>query len=547
MKMFPTALLFLILLFRASWALACCADVVLINGQIHTLDEKKPLTHAVAIAGNQIVALGTDSQMRTWTGHKTRVIDLKGRTVIPGLVDSHMHAIRAALSFSTEVQWIGAQSLSEALERLRSAALKAQPGEWLIVAGGWTPEQFKEGVKPTQAQIEEVAPQNPVYIQWMYDWALLNHAAYEKLGIAAERDLPSGGHFEMSAGVPTGAVLGAIVPLFDRLPKPNFAQKVEGTKAFFAELNRLGVTGLMDPGGFNMSPSEYQALFKVWRDGDLSVRINFSYFAQKKGQELAEFKELTQLLSQGLGDDMLRFNGIGERVTFNMYNNDQPTQADKDAYFEVALWAAQNGLSLTQHWQNGATVHHLLDVMERVNEIIPIAPLRWSIAHLNDAKIDTFVRMQRLGVGWTMQDAMYLDGDRLLAQKGKAALQSMPLLVSAIQSGVHIGAGTDAHRVADYNPFIALSWMIDGKSAAGVELRSPAERPNREQALRLYTQGSVWFTKDENKRGDLKVGKLADLVVLSDDYFHMEASRIKNFHAMMTWVNGKMIYQDSKW
>jgi len=182
-----------------------------------------------------------------------------------------------------------------------------------------------------------------------------------------------------------------------------------------------------------------------------------------------------------------------------------------------------------------------------VNEITPIAPLRWSIAHLNDAKLDTFVRMQKLGVGWTMQDAMYLDGDRLLAQKGKAALQSMPLLVSAIQSGVHIGAGTDAHRVADYNPFIALSWMLDGKSAAGVELRSPIERPSREQALRLYTQGSVWFTKDENKRGDLKVGKLADLVVLSDDYFHMEASRIKNLHAMMTWVDGKIHYQDPNW
>jgi len=274
------------------------------------------------------------------------------------------------------------------------------------------------------------------------------------------------------------------------------------------------------------------------------VRVNYSYFSQKRGQELDEFKELTQLLPMGFGDDLLRFNGIGERVTFRMYNNDQPSEADKEQYYQALKWAAERGLSVTQHWHSNASIHHLLDVYERVNREIPIAPLRWSVAHLNDGTEATFVRMKALGVGWALQDAMYYDGERELKIRGEAALKGMPPMRTALRAGVMVGAGTDAHRVANYSPFIALRWMLDGKSAGGVALRGPEETPNRQEALRMYTSGSAWLAHDEARRGTLAVGKLADLAVLSKDYLSVPVDEIGNIHSLLTLVGGRVVYAE---
>lgn len=522
------------------------AQTVFLNGKILSVDDKNTTYQALAVRDGRIVATGTSLQMKPWVGSATRVLDLKGKTVIPGLIDSHMHAIRAALSYSTEVHWIGLSSIEDALGRLRQAAANAKPGEWLVVAGGWTEEQFKERRRPTQAELMLAAPNNPVYVQWMYGWAMMTPAAYQVLNIASDSDLPGGGKMVRdAAGQPTGAITGGIVQLFDKLPKPTFEQKVTGTRKFFKELNRVGVTGVMDPGGFNMEPSEYAPLFKVWRDRELTVRVNYSYFSQKKDQEFNEFKELTQLLPMKFGDDFLRFNGVGERVTFSMYNNDKPTQADQDKFYEVARWAAQNGMTLTQHWHENASVGKLLDVFERVHREFPIDQLRWSIAHLNNGTEATFKRMKALGVGWAMQDAMYLDGDRSLAVHGEKIVERMPPMKTAMRVGVNIGAGTDAHRVADYNPFIALRWMLDGKSASGRVLRGPEETPSRMESLRLYTQGSAWLAHDEKNRGTLQIGKLADVVVLSEDYLTIPVDKIAKIHSLLTMVGGVVVHAET--
>lgn len=537
-----------ILMTLAGVAAAQTPDTILVKGKIISVDAQGGVHQALAIRDGRIVALGSSAAIRRLAGKQTRVVDLAGRTVIPGLTDSHMHAIRAALSYTTEVHWFGTPSLEEALGRLRDAARVAKPGQWLIVAGGWTEEQFRERRRPTQAELIAAAPDNPVYVQWMYGWALLTPAGYKALNLHAETDLPGGGKFERDAeGKPTGAIVGGIVPLFDKLPLPGFEQKVEGTKKFFRELNRLGLTGLVDPGGFNMSPAEYAPLFQVWRDRHLTVRMNYAYFSQKRGKELEEFKELTQLLPMGYGDDMLRFNGIGERVTFGMYNNDQPTDADKEQFYQAARWAAERGMTVTQHWHSDASVGHLLDVFERVNREIPIGKLRWSIAHLNDGSEATFARMKALGVGWAMQDAMYYDGERSLKARGAAALSRMPPMRTALKAGVTVGAGTDAHRVANYNPFVALRWMLDGKSAGGVALRGPAETPTRLEALRMYTSGSAWFAHDEARRGSLEVGKLADLAVLSKDYLTVPVDEIGGIHSLLTLVGGRVVYAEGKY
>lgn len=530
-------------LLTASPAFAQPAETILTNGKIISADDKEHVYQAMAIRDGKIIALGKTSDMKTWQGAQTKVIDLKGKAVIPGLIDSHMHAIRAALSYSKEVHWFGVNSIEAALAKLKQAAAQAKPGEWLIVAGGWTEEQFKEGRRPTQEELIQAAPNNPVYVQWMYDWVMMTPAAYKTLNIQSEADLPGGGKFVLDAnGKPTGAIQGGIVPLFDKLPKPTFEDKVVGTQKFFKELNRVGVTGVIDPGGFNMSPSEYAPLFNVWRHQNLTVRVNYSYFAQKPNKEFEEFKELTQLLPMKFGDDMLRFNGIGERVTFSMYNNDKATPEDQDKFYQVARWAAQNGYTLTQHWQENASAASLLEVFEKVNQEFPIAKLRWSIAHLNNGTEATFKRMKALGVGWAMQDAMYLDGDKALHRHGEKNLERMPPINTALKMGITIGAGTDAHRVADYNPFIALRWMLDGKSASGRKLRGNDEIPTRMQALKMYTSGSAWLAHDEHQRGTLEVGKLADLAVLSDDYLQVPIEKMANIHSKLTMVGGKIVH-----
>jgi predicted amidohydrolase YtcJ len=500
----------------------------------------------LAVTEGRITATGSTDDVRKLAGPSTRVIDLRGRTVIPGLIDSHLHAIRAALSFSTEVNWIGARSLEEGLGRIRAAARAMKPGSWLIVAGGWNVQQFEENRRPTQAELTAIAPNNPVYVQLGYGWAMLNPLAHKALGLTNDTDLPPGGRFERdSNGALTGAVTGAqnaIVALFDRLPRPTLAQQVEGTKAFFRELNRLALTGVVDPGGNNLTAPDYEALFKVWRDKAMTVRVAYTLNGQTPGKEFEELRDLTGLLPMGFGDDMLRFNGLGERITVAMNNNNAPSQADKDAYYRIVRWAADRGMSLTMHWGNDASVDHLLSIFERVNTEIPIAPLRWSIAHLNDASDASLRRMKALGVGWTMQDAMYFGGEQFLKQSGPEAAKRTPPVETARKMGVVVGAGTDAHRVASYNPFTALQWLLDSKTVGGVAMRGAEEIPSRIDALRFYTLGSAWFSFDDDERGSLDIGKLADLAVLSADYLTVPVEKIGGLESELTMVGGKVVY-----
>ncbi len=516
-------------LISAAFAAAESGTTVLLNGKILTVDPKFSVAEALAVRDGRIIASGTSSDLRKMAGKQARVIDLEGRTVIPGLIDSHMHAVRAALSFSTEVNWIGARAITEALDRIHQASRSMPPGAWLIVAGGWNVQQFSENRRPTQAELVAAAPDNPVYVQLGYGWAILTPKALDKLHIATDADLPPGGKLERgSDGQLTGGISGAqnaIIALFDRLPLPTPEQEVDGTKKFFRELNRLGLTGVVDPGGNNMTAESYQALFRVWRQGQLTVRVAYSLCGITPGKEFEELQDLTQLLPMGFGDEMLRFNGIGERITWGMNNNNAPTEAEREKYYEIVRWAAERGMSVTMHWPRNDSVGVLLDIFERVNKEAPIGNLRWSIAHLNDASAENLRRMKALGVAWTMQPA-----------------QRMPPVETAREMGVMVGAGTDAHRVASYNPFTALQSLIGGKTANGIVLSGPEGPPSRTEALRLYTMGSAWFSHDEGERGSLEPGKLADLAVLSKDYLTAPVEQVGGIESLLTMVGGKIVY-----
>lgn len=521
------------------------ADTILLNGKILTVDSQFSVRQALAIREGKIAAVGSNAEIKKLQGPKSQVIDLQGRTVIPGLIDNHMHAIRAALTWKTEVNWIGASSLADALARLHDAAQKAQPGSWLaVVTPPSTLDTFKEKRRPTQAELVAAAPNNPVYVQLSYGSAILTPLAFQTLNIKSDSDMPARTKLERdSSGNLTGTVNGNMIALYDRLPRPTFEQEVDGTKEFFRELNRLGMTGVVDPGGNNLRPEDYQAVFKVWRDSQMTIRMAYSASALAPDTEFQDFKNYLTLLPMGLGDDTLHFNGLGEKITWAMQGiTGQATPDQLQKYYEILRWAAQRGLTVTMHWDSDKNVEQLLATWERVNQEFPIANLRWTIAHINDASPATLERMKALGVGWTAQDEMYNSGDEVLKRRGADVAGRMPPLNTAKRIGIHVSLGTDAHRVSSYNPFTSLQWALDGKTASGAPVRGPEEAPSREDALRWYTMGSAWVSFDEGKRGSLEAGKLADLAVLSQDYMTEPVEQIGQNVSLLTMLGGKIVY-----
>jgi predicted amidohydrolase YtcJ len=518
-------------------------DTILINGKILTVDAAFSTQQALAVRDSKIAAVGSTAQIRKLAGPKTKVINLDGRTVIPGLIDSHMHAIRAAAFFATETNWAGVPTLAEALERIRDSAKAKKTDEWIIVGGGWKPEQFREKRLPTQGELTEAAGDHPAYVQMLYAWALMNQRGFDALHIRSDADLPAGGKLERdSSGKPTGGITGGIAPLFDRLPKPTLEQQVEGTRKFFRELNRLGMTGASDPCGNNVTPATYDAINRVWHDRQLTVRVTYTICGFNPPHEFEEYQKYLGLMPMGFGDDMMHFNGIGEQIVWAVNNVEKPNPADLERLYQIAKWAAGRGYGLTFHCNTDAAVDPILKVFERVNREISIQNLRWSIAHLNDASAGSLRRMKALGMGWTMQDAMYFQGEETERVVGPQAIRRMPPVETAREIGVPVGAGTDAHRVAPYNPFTALQWALDGRTVAGNKLRGPEETPSRETALRAYTQGSAWFSHDDDKRGSLEAGKLADLAVLTKDYMSIPLDQIGGLESLLTMVGGKIVY-----
>src|SRR3954454_2818262 len=531
---------------EASPAVAQTADTILVNGKILTVDRDFSTQQAVAIGDGKILATGTSAAMKKLAGKTAKLIDLGGRTVIPGLTDGHIHGIRAALTFGTEVNWIGVPTLKDALDKIGQAAKTQKPGSWIVVAGGWTEEQFAEKRRPTPAEIVAAAPDNPVYIQHLYDWLLLSPKALAALNVRDDGDVGPGGKLERDvSNNPTGIITGngnALGRIFDRLPKPTLAEQVEGSRQFFREMNGLGITGIVDGAGVSMYPSSYQAVFKLWRDKQLNVRVAYHLCAPTPGSELADLKNLTQLLPQGFGDDMLHFNGPGEILIWADWTDGDITSGGKTKLAELLRWAASKGYTIQLHWNPDRTVHNLFDVVEDIAKDYPVRDLRWTVLHLYNASDDNLKRMKSLGLIWGVQDGLYFGGERLQREVGVDQARQMPRIASAMKLGLTVAGGTDAHRVSSYNPFVSLQWYLDGTTIGATKTRGDQEAPSRRQALEMYTRNSALMANDDDKRGTLEAGKFADLAVLSADYLTAPVKEVGKIRSVLTMVGGDVVY-----
>jgi predicted amidohydrolase YtcJ len=532
------------------------AETILVNGRFTTLDRSNPNPEAVAIADGKFLAVGDERDIRALAGPGTTVIDLKGRRAIPGLIDSHMHIIRGGLNYNMELRWDGVRSLADAMRMLKTQVDNTPAPQWVRVVGGFTEQQFAEKRLPTIEELNAVAPDTPVFILHLYDRAILNGAALRAVGYTKDTPNPPGGEIMRDAqGNPTGLLLARpnatiLYATLAKGPKLPPEYQKNSTRHFMREVNRLGVTGVIDAGGgFQNYPDDYSIIEELHKDGQLTVRIAYNLFTQKPQQELADFAGWSKQVKPGQGDDLYRHNGAGEMLVysaadfedFRVERPDMPPSMEGDLEPVVRL-LAENRWPWRLHATYNETIGRALTVFEKVNRDIPFNGLHFIFDHAETIDERNIDRIAALGGGIAVQHRMAYQGEYFAERYGAKATEATPPIRRMLDRGVRVGAGTDATRVASYNPWVSLSWLVTGKTVGGMTMYPPQNRLSREDALRLWTESNTWFSSEEGKKGQIKAGQLADLAVLSDDYFSVPEAAIADITAVLTLLGGKPVH-----
>lgn len=532
------------------------ADLILTNGQFHTVDREKPLAEAVAIRGGTFLAVGSQAEVMQHCADSTKVVDLQGQTVIPGLNDSHLHLIRGGLNYNLELRWECVPSLADALRMLKEQAQRTPSPQWVRVVGGWTEFQFAERRMPTLDEINAAAPDTPVFILHLYDRALLNRAALRVVGYTRDTPNPPGGEIQRdSNGNPTGMLIARpnamiLYATLAKGPKLPLEQQINSTRQFMRELNRLGLTSAIDAGGgFQNYPEDYQIISELHEKKQMTLRIAYNLFTQRPGHELEDFEKWTDMLAPGQGSDFLRHNGAGEMLVFSAadfedFLEPRPDLAPgmEDELERVVRHLVEHRWPFRLHATYNESIGRMLDVFERVNRDIPFDGLHWFFDHaetITQANID---RVKALGGGLAVQHRMAFQGEYFAERYGIEATKQTPPVRRMLDTGVPVGLGTDATRVASYNPWTALYWLVSGRTVGGMQMYDVNARLDRDTALMLWTQGSAWFSSEQGKKGQIRVGQLADLAVLSKDYFRVPEEEIKGIESVLTVVNGDIVY-----
>ena len=497
-------------------------ELILFRGKITTLTAEKPEVSAIAVGQGNVIAVGTDDEVLALAGSQTQKIDLNNRRVIPGLNDSHLHVIRAGLFYNLELRWDGVPSVAQALEQLKVQADNTPPPQWVRVIGGWNEFQFAEGRMPTLDEINKAAPNTPVFVLHLYDSALLNRAALHVLGFDKNTPNPPGGLIARDAkGNPTGLLIAepSALILYSTIanaPKLSFDDQLNSTRHYMRELNRFGVTSVSDAGGGGQNyPDDYAVAKKLDEAGQLTVRVAYSLFAQKPGQELADYTRWLGMTRPGEGSDLLRVNGAGENLVWSAadFENFLQPRPDLRPVMESELEPIVRMLAEARWpWRIHATydesIGRFLNIFERVHRDIPIDKLRWFIDHAETISDRNLERIQSLGGGIATQHRMAYQGEYYIRRFGVESAKRRPPLKRMLAMGLPVGAGTDGTRVASYHPWTCLWWMVTSKTVGGTVLHEESDRLSRDEALRLYTQGSAWFSHEDDKKGSYNTRKV---------------------------------------
>ncbi|WP_273453206.1 amidohydrolase [Nevskia ramosa] len=530
------------------------------NAKITTLDRQNPQATALAITDGRFVAVGAEDEVMKLAGRNTQIIDAARRRLIPGLIDSHIHVIRGGLNYNLELRWDGVPSLADAMRRLRDQVARTPAPQWIRVVGGFTEWQFAEQRLPTIDELNAAAPDTPVFILHLYDRALLNAAALRAVGYTRDTPNPPGGWIvKDSRGEPTGLLLAEpnALLLYSALakgPKLPIEYQRNSTRHFMREMNRLGVTSVVDAGGgFQNYPDDYQVIEDLHASGELTLRIAYNLFTQKPKEEVSDFTNWAKLVKPGQGDAMYRHNGAGEMLVFSAadFEDFRQPRPELPVGMENELEAVVrvlvgNRWPFRLHATYDESIGRALSVFEKVNAEIPFDGLHWFFDHAETVSDRNIERIARLGGGIAIQHRMSYQGEYFIERYGTKAVERTPPYKRMLEMGVHVGAGTDATRVASYDPWNALWWLSTGKTVGGTRMYPPANLVDRETALTMYTKANAWFSNEEGAKGQIKIGQLADFALLSADYFSVPEDQIRNLVSVLTVVGGKPVYGDDE-
>ncbi len=529
--------------FARSLAVPQPADIVLRNGKIVTVGRNFSIKEAVAIKGGRFLAVGSDRDMRPFTGPSTRVIDLGGRTVIPGLIDAQIHATRAGLNWDGELHWEQLRSLADGLQMIAKAAQARPAGSWIVVPGGWVPAQFVEQRFPTIAELDAIAPNHPVYLQYLDEGAVLNSAGLRIVGITNKIAEPKGGKFERTAnGELTGWLRGAPAwqLAYSKIPKLSLERARQGLRSCFAELNRLGVTSIADLHDENVGFAERRILAEMARLGELTVRLNFYVnvnTAENKSVNsvAAEIKQLPQ-------SDWFRFGGF----VVNMDQGNLPANAAKagsdpqEAFRRMMSLFTEGAHSFRLRVRDDSDASQALTALEGA-DAARLSRQRIAFTEFEGGLAQTIERIKKLGAGIIVKSHALIGEPSLETPAAKIAGNEMSL-GGVYEAGVPLGIGSDGFRANNFSPMLTLWWLVTGKNIAGTVTRAPVHKTSREQALRMYTTGGAWLGAESQRKGSIEVDKFADLVVLSGDYLSVPEDQIRSLESVLTMIGGRVVH-----
>lgn len=536
------------------------ADLIVYNGKIATMNKSGEFVEAIAVKNGLVLETGTSKIiLSNYKSTATQLLDAKGKTIIPGLNDSHIHVIREGLNYNTELRWDGVKTLKRAMEMLKEQAARTPPGVWIKVIGGWNEFQFAEKRQPTIEEINEAVPDKPVFITYLYGKAFLNKKGIEVLGYD-ENIKYEGSLLEKDKnGHLTGLMFAketpkAIYTTLALTTKLTPEERLNSTLQFNRELNRFGLTSAVDAaGGGQNFPADYSTSLELAKQGKLSLRISYYLFAQQKGKELQDYEKWVSETYPNKNDNLIVANGYSEE---GAGENIVASAADFENFLEprivlsdemesdlepIICLLVKNKWPFRLHATYGESIDRMLNVFEKVNKDTPFNGLRWFFDHAETITPGELERVKKLGGGIAVQFRMYFQGELYKNLYGLPKTQ-LPPIKEMLAMGIPVGMGTDATRISTYNPWMAIHWLLTGKTIGGMQFWPKDQVLDKFTALQLYTSGSAWFSGEENLKGKLAKGMYADMAILSDDYFSIQPDAVRNIESVLTIVNGKIVY-----
>jgi predicted amidohydrolase YtcJ len=536
------------------------ADLVLHNAKITTFAEpasRSPGAQSIAVKNGRVLAVGSDAELEPLAAAARHTADLGGRRVIPGLNDTHIHAMRGGLTWSRTLHLEDVRTLGDVLARVRQAAAERAPGEWICVVGGWHSRQLREGRLPTRAELDAAAPDNPVYLQELYSAGVLNSSALACSGWDSAAADPHGGQLlRDAAGCPTGEIRGMgafAVPMalagavLGRTA--DLEEEIRGTASMMAAFAGHGLTGVIDAGGMATVPREYDALYELWRRGGLTMRTRLFICTWTPGREVGDYAQLTTVGQPDFGDPMLKVSGAGEMPHSGCHDFEglDPEFAISDAshaeLLEITRLCASHGWRMSVHTVLDRSLARVLDAWEQVErETGRISRLRCSIVHADGASEASLRRVAALRAGVLVQNRLLLQGADYVRAWGQAAADAAPPLGIMRRLGITVGGGTDATRANRYSPWASIWWLVTGRSIDGATQRQEEDLMSRYDAIASYTRDAAWFTGEDGWRGRLSPGYDADICVPGADPFGCTESELPDLRSDLTIVGGRVTH-----